>query len=436
MLGGEIDAMKILIEEKQMMLVKKDEELHWRGNKISGLELEVKALSGKIQKLLGAEDDKVGLERMLQKKDEELKAAEDEVRAIKKAHSELKDYWDKKLREGVADVAHLKSQILNLNLTTKSATEERNAAVADLKDLKQKNLVLEKSLRFAEDLRRDQLSRSRQTEYKTLHRMNEMTLELHSVEDDKAQLQETLKLSMFRGNLLEDRLTHAIDNVDKTSMLTETVIGRIESNRDELSMKVKLLTRENEALQIKLHVAQRAIDELVAKASVGPRDRNKDAPSHSTKQSSSHSPSKVNTSLLSPTKLEGADTPGKQKTVILLGSKSQQEGKQALLMKYLKLIVESRRYDQVDLGGLALTDDDLVQVCVCVWCIPCHADRRLTAVVCGQYMLCPAILVIVLHDACELSRSCSLSHSPGRGMVATSALAARAQDRLEAQSAH
>ena len=81
-------------------------------------------------------------------------------------------------------------------------------------------------------------------------------MELQGTRDDKDQLQQTLDLAIFRGDFLEERLSHALEKTGENQSIVEGIIGAVESGNDQSRTKWRLLLKENEDLQSQLKLAK------------------------------------------------------------------------------------------------------------------------------------------------------------------------------------
>ena len=68
---------------------------------------------------------------------------------------------------------------------------------------------------MSEDLRRDQVSRSRQTEYSTLKRVDELSISVNNIKDEKEILQNSFQriVSLLTGNLCTYRTWHRLPQI-------------------------------------------------------------------------------------------------------------------------------------------------------------------------------------------------------------------------------
>lgn len=83
-------------------------------------------------------------------------------------------------------------------------------------------------LAASEDRRREQIERSRQTEYKTMMKSEQLLEKLQVAIDEKEEIGSTLSLASFRGDMLQSRLTTVLDETDDTKQTALQALGKLE----------------------------------------------------------------------------------------------------------------------------------------------------------------------------------------------------------------
>lgn len=81
---------------------------------------------------------------------------------------------------------------------------------------------------MTEELRREEVARSRQTEYKTMMRSELLSDKLKTVSDDKELISNTLELASFRGDMLQSRLTAVLEETEDTKSVAIQALGKLE----------------------------------------------------------------------------------------------------------------------------------------------------------------------------------------------------------------
>ena len=79
-----------------------------------------------------------------------------------------------------------------------------------------------------DDLRVEQTERSRQTEYKTMIKSEDLLVKLQTAVDQKDEINSTLALASFRGDMLQSRLTAVLDETDGTKQVAIQALGKLE----------------------------------------------------------------------------------------------------------------------------------------------------------------------------------------------------------------
>lgn len=118
---------------------------------------------------------------------------------------------------------------------------------------------------MSEDLRRDQVSRSRQTEYSTLKRVDELSISVNNIKDEKEILQNSFQLATNRGDFLQNRLDNVLGISEENENVFKNIINNVEDFNSLAKTKEKVLIKENENLQIKFQILQKAYNSLKIK---------------------------------------------------------------------------------------------------------------------------------------------------------------------------
>ncbi len=263
LLGSEIDQMKVIIEKKQDIINSKSSEIFRRDETIKDLEAKLHdALMDKTAfKVL--ETQNVELCEKIVKKQSEYDKVLEELNKLKACQDDIRAVADNKIKSIVEVEVNLTASVMELKHKVDMEHSEKVSALKQAYEHKVVSTDLKNRLKLSEDIRRDQVSRSRRTEYNTLRRIDELTLSLADTRDEKNKLQETLNLSNFRADLLQDRLDETITNSHENETLLNTMINEVEDSMDTTRIREKRLIRLNENLQAKLQITQKAFNQLL-----------------------------------------------------------------------------------------------------------------------------------------------------------------------------
>lgn len=265
MLAGEIDALKEVVEKKQKVINTRDEEIFSLKETIKGLELKLKeALMDRTAFNVFEDQNDALLKRLLQKQ-KEAENLQEELNKLKASQDDIRAYGDNKVKNAVQVEVTMAATIMQLKHQCEKDHEARVAAMQEAAKSKLRAEELEKQLKLSEELRSELVYRSRTTEYSTLRRIDELSLQLQQARDDKNQLNETVSLATFRGDLLNERLDKAIETSQVNQEFFKEVINDIENQQDLVLARDKKLRREHEIMQARLQLTQKAYNELLIK---------------------------------------------------------------------------------------------------------------------------------------------------------------------------
>jgi hypothetical protein len=109
------------------------------------------------------------------------------------------------------------------------------------------------------------VSRSRQTEYSTLKRVDDLSIAVNDIKDEKEILQNSFELATERGDFLQNRLDNVLGKSEENENVFKNIINNVEDFNSLAKGKEKILTKENENLQIKFQILQKAYNSLKIK---------------------------------------------------------------------------------------------------------------------------------------------------------------------------
>ena len=263
LLGGEVDALKKVAENKQAIINKGLKAIADRDDTIAELNKSLHALKIERSAFKVMEDLNKTMLRSFENNSATIDVQETELRALKAAQGDIRSYSDTKLRQATQTQVVLEASISDLTTRLSQAEIDRACAVAAETKLQNQVLELQKHLRMVNELRVDQMNRSRQTEYKTLRRIDEMSSKYMHERDEKDKMRETVQLARLRGDFLEERLNNALENKNDEQMMVETLVNQVEFANDAMRTREQILERENTLMQAKLKLSQKAVSELI-----------------------------------------------------------------------------------------------------------------------------------------------------------------------------
>jgi hypothetical protein len=233
LLDGEIDALKLLLEEKQLLINKKENEIDARSEQVRNLELELKAARLDIASFTTLADNFRALQQTLENKQIEIDQLTLTLQQTQKNAAEMEAFWKAKVNEDMLTEAKLTADIMLLTQSLSEITQKHNEADSEISNLRRHVSLLQQELKFTDETRSEQILRSRQTEYRTLHRADDLSQRLQRTIDEKETLQHTLDLSLFRGDILQQRLGESFEITDENHHVMETVVKSLEQTNAE-----------------------------------------------------------------------------------------------------------------------------------------------------------------------------------------------------------
>jgi len=119
-----------------------------------------------------------------------------------------------------------------------------------------------KELHLNEDLRREQVSRSRQSEYRTLSQLQKLTHNYHTALDENEVMQETLHVKSTHNNMIQKQLTKTAQSLDESQEIFGKIIDQVENKNHLFRKTERNLIRENESLRAEVEMLRLTIDQL------------------------------------------------------------------------------------------------------------------------------------------------------------------------------
>lgn len=252
LLESEIDALKELIEKKQVIINQKDIIIGNKKDIIKELEEKIADLTFDKAAFKILENQNADLCERLNKKVSENDVIQEQLRKVMNERDDIKTISDDKLKATLTAEVTLTATLFDLKHQVELANMKKAQAVSEANVSKQTIEDLTKRLLISEENRIEQIQRSRQTEYKTLRKVDELSNKAQNAIDEKNQLYETLSLAQFRGDLLQSHLDKAISSTDNCQYMAKVAIDNVEESMEISRAREKKLTKENETLQAKL----------------------------------------------------------------------------------------------------------------------------------------------------------------------------------------
>jgi hypothetical protein len=425
-LEGEVDDSRKIVEKRQKHINHANDKIAERDKTIHSLEETLKAakVEGKAFEKFSSQN-KMLLESYL-KEQKESEKAKKELDTVSFHAKNLKISVEERARELTEKEAEYTAEIRHLKETSTRVMKEKTILDDTIKLQNFEIEQLREKLKLNNELRSEEIARSRQSEYKTLLRAEMTTLELQKMADEKEMLLESVNLSASRTHTLDDRLAKASSAAHENEEMLHAFVQKSEENSNVWRVEERKLRKENDALAAKLNTMKQAmrnvtirnqsLEEKMASQTkyikklktgrmgsdvsgggsrvTGKHSRLSKSLSHDRRlnESFDNDSDNLSTGTDSMTflgepqnSLETASSHLQQSSVLTAGDESsmisgdmyksldtmQYQGKRSLLAKHLRHIVtlyntisvpESLKGKTFDLARCALTDDDMSQV--------------------------------------------------------------------------
>ena len=263
LLSGELDALKKVVDNKQLMINKRDKKIAELEDKIVELEEKIREITIERAAFKVLEDQNGDLLKRYHAHVKEIEALEKSNKALQADQGDVRSYADNKLSKAVETEVLLQAEIQSLKLQLSAAEIAKTAAEAERTKLESLVTDLKKSLQMVNELRVEQVNRSRVTEYKTLRRIDELSSKFVHERDEKDKMRETVRLAQMRGDLLEERLANALDAKQEEQQMVETIVSQVEFNNDAMRTREQVLERENMIMTAELKLTKKAVNDMI-----------------------------------------------------------------------------------------------------------------------------------------------------------------------------
>lgn len=141
----------------------------------------------------------------------------------------------------LAEIRHLK-EALRVEVHSKSILDDTcKLQKRDINELREKIIWLN-------EIHSEQIARSRQTEYKTMQRAEELLNKLNSVSDEKEIIQDALQLTTTHASTLKSKLDEHMEYSSKANELLTTFVSKTEDTNSLNRIKDRKVKKEIEVL--------------------------------------------------------------------------------------------------------------------------------------------------------------------------------------------
>jgi len=263
LLSGEIDALKQVIVNKQHAINKGNKEIALQKDRIEVLEEEVEQTKIERSAFKVLEDQNNAVSQKLVASSALVEKLENQIKTLQDGQTDVRKFADDKMKNAVKTEILLQAQVSHLTMQLGEAQILASRAAAEESRMRNMLIECQKHLKLTDELRVEQMNRSRSTEYKTLRKYDEMSAKYQNERDDKEKLRESVRLALLRGDLLQERLANSLEKKEEDHQMVETIVSQVEANNDAMRGREQVLERENMHLTAQLKLSQKAVKDVL-----------------------------------------------------------------------------------------------------------------------------------------------------------------------------
>lgn len=249
LLNQEIDSLKLIIEDKQYLINTLEKTISDQEDKLSVLEKQVESNRLDNLALYQLDQQNQQLLSKLQETQKLLEEANIENRFISEQRHDLLYSNELKIEKMKELEISLPIEISKLQSEVDYFRNRENELTEEVVYLRQENEHLKVYIKWNDELKLDQLARSKQAEYKTLMELDEMNHQVTSLLEEKIALENTNKMYYQRNSELNIQLKSSLNSMDQVQNTFGAVIDTLEREQGKTIYKEKLLKKENFILQ-------------------------------------------------------------------------------------------------------------------------------------------------------------------------------------------
>jgi hypothetical protein len=263
LLSGEIDGLKDVVAKKQALINKLKQAIQDRDYTIEEEQKEVKTTHIERSAFKVLEDQNAALIRKIEDTAKIVERLEIELKAAKEEGSDIREYSTEKMKGAIEAEVKLQSKLQETGFALNKAIIEKNASADAKQDLVDKMTSLQAELLMVSETSREKVWRSRQTEYKTLRKYDEISGKYQQEKDEKESLLGTVKMANMRGDMLQNRLANILEKGEDHQLMVESIMRQVEDANDALRKREVALEKENMNVTAQLKVSQMAVADML-----------------------------------------------------------------------------------------------------------------------------------------------------------------------------
>jgi hypothetical protein len=268
-LDNEINSLRELLEERQGVINTLREKLLLKDDRIKEQEKNIYDNTIDHAAFKTFETQNLLLLDELKENNDRTTALEIEVRFLRNLKQDKNDYDDDRAKKVAAMDIIMTGTVHNLELKVeegKGEVERRVRENAELDrtihEMDRKLSDTHRLLHLNEDNRREQVTRSRQSEYRTLSRLQDLTTRYYSALDEREVVDEELHINSNNTSRMQSQLHHTRATLDTSQDFFGNILDNVESENDLLRDSERRVRGENQHLQVEKNKLQLNVDAL------------------------------------------------------------------------------------------------------------------------------------------------------------------------------
>lgn len=272
LLMSEIEALRVLVDKKQTEINRLNCIIDNKSTTIEEQSVEIHSLQMDKRAYKLMEDQNKLLFEKLQVY---IKDKEEISSMLKKTIEEdkhLKTIGTQRFKNSVQEEVKMAAKNVSLEAQLSKLTTEKEIVAQRCASLEIKLAAASQQVLFIKETSDDKIARSRQTEYKTLQRLNELHLMVQEAKDEREIMHESFQLACERGDMLQKRIQKAVDSSNNSFVLLNTVVDHIEAKYAEKVKEMKVLKMKADKLQMNYNVSRKAVDVMIRKDKIHNRN--------------------------------------------------------------------------------------------------------------------------------------------------------------------
>jgi hypothetical protein len=263
LLTGEIDGLKEVVDKKQALINKLKKAVQDRDYTIEDKAKEVHDTHVERSAFKVLEDQNAALILKVEESAKVIEQLEKDIKSAKEEAADIREYATEKVKTSVEAEVKLQAKLQETGFALSKAIIEKDASEATQAGLRDSMRDLQAELLLVTETSKEKIYRSRQTEYRTLRRIDEISAKYQQEKDEKETLAGSVKMATLRGDQLQNRLANVLEKGEGHQLMVESIVRQVEDANDSLRMREMQLEKQNLATSAQLKVSQMAVADML-----------------------------------------------------------------------------------------------------------------------------------------------------------------------------